>query len=467
MEQLKRCFNLTLIVCFSLLCPLTFAATINVPADQPTIQSGIDAAQNSDTVLVDDGVYKGEGNVNLDFKGKEITLKSRNGAEDTIIDCEEKQYTRGFWFLRGETDTSVLDGFTIKNGNNEYGGGILFYYASPTVKNCVIENNTAIKNGGLTAAGAGFYIFNADPIIDNCTIARNFGTGIFVRGIWSRHGIILKETGAQPIIKNCTISDNTGTGILCMEDVDPMISNCTVSKNGHRGIVYNFFARANNPIINCRIEENEGGGLKCSETSLMIIEDSIIKQNTAENGGGISCSPTSTILVTNCLIVQNTATRDGGGIGVISTRGSATFTNCTISQNAASRRGGGISAQIETGNLTLSNSIVWDNTSDGTHAEVFAGGIVIKIKSCDIKGGLDGIGREPNKYFVYEDNIDEDPLFVDPDSGDFSLKPNSPAAAMGINGQEVQLAPYAKSQHTKRLVKWVDLKRKPRITSIY
>ena len=89
MKQLRRHFNLTLIVCFSLLSPLTFAATINVPADQLTIQSGIDIAQNGDTVLVDDGIYSSEGNVNLDFKGKKITLRSRNGAEETIIDCEE------------------------------------------------------------------------------------------------------------------------------------------------------------------------------------------------------------------------------------------------------------------------------------------------------------------------------------------------------------------------------------------
>ncbi|MCG9126278.1 hypothetical protein JT359_01635 [Candidatus Poribacteria bacterium] len=56
----------------TLLCltPSIFAAVIQVPADQPTIQSGIDAAVNGDTVLVADGIYKGEGNVNIDFNGK-------------------------------------------------------------------------------------------------------------------------------------------------------------------------------------------------------------------------------------------------------------------------------------------------------------------------------------------------------------------------------------------------------------
>ena len=68
----------------------TFAATIHVPADQLTIQSGIDAAEDGGHGFWSaTAFYTGEGNVNISFSGKEITVKSRNGAEATIIDCEE------------------------------------------------------------------------------------------------------------------------------------------------------------------------------------------------------------------------------------------------------------------------------------------------------------------------------------------------------------------------------------------
>ena len=100
MERNKLCvtkifilfFALTLIFGFS----TAFAATIRVPADQPTIQAGIDAAVDGDTVLVADGTYTGEGNQDIDFKGKAITVQSENGAENCIIDCEDYS-VRGFY----------------------------------------------------------------------------------------------------------------------------------------------------------------------------------------------------------------------------------------------------------------------------------------------------------------------------------------------------------------------------------
>ena len=61
---------------------------VRVPADQPTIQAGLDAADNGDTVLVADGIYTSDGNRDIDFPCKNIVLKSENGPLTTIIDCE-------------------------------------------------------------------------------------------------------------------------------------------------------------------------------------------------------------------------------------------------------------------------------------------------------------------------------------------------------------------------------------------
>lgn len=75
------------------------AATIRVPSEQPTIQAGIDASVDGDTVLAADGIYTGEDNRDIDFMGKRITVRSVNGSESTVVDCERKG--RGFFFKLG------------------------------------------------------------------------------------------------------------------------------------------------------------------------------------------------------------------------------------------------------------------------------------------------------------------------------------------------------------------------------
>lgn len=457
MKRCRRSIYIVSIVSWFWLGPLTFAAMIHVPVDQPTIQSGIDAAEDGDTVLVSDGIYIGEGNVNVSFSGKQITVKSRNGAEATIIDCEETPNTRGFIFQDKETHDSVLDGFTIKNGVHDLGGGIYCHTASPTLKNCIITQNRAIATRFFGQGGGGIYASDSTVIITDCTITQNraesgLGGGILFDGnlAWEFN------TFRKATLVNSTVSENIGSGIACFDHAQRVIKDCTVRQNSGRGIVCTFFARGTS-ITNCRIEQNTGGGIECNETSSVRVKDCIIKQNRAEYGGGIYCSPTGDAEISGCIIVQNTATETGGGIDVISTRGLVTITNCTITQNTAHDRGGGIATFIEFSQFTLTNSIVWDNHSDGEHPEISPGGARIIIKSCDIRGGFEEMGREPgDEWFIYEDNIDANPRFINADAGDYRLEPNSPAASMGAQPPLGGIT--AVTHREKRLVTWGELK---------
>ena len=93
---------------------LLHGATRRVPADYPSIQAGVDAAEAGDIVLVADGVYRGRDNINLDFRGKPITVMSEHGRDRCIIDCEREGI--GADFSMGEGKYSILQGFTITNG---------------------------------------------------------------------------------------------------------------------------------------------------------------------------------------------------------------------------------------------------------------------------------------------------------------------------------------------------------------
>src|SRR5262245_7882264 len=117
------------------------AATLRVPAQFPSLRAALSAAKNGDEIIVADGVYAGRDSRNLDFAGRRIVLRSENGPQNCIIDCEGRN--RAFRFHRGETAQSVLEGFTIQNGRieNDNGGAILCTGSSPTIRNCIFRSN--------------------------------------------------------------------------------------------------------------------------------------------------------------------------------------------------------------------------------------------------------------------------------------------------------------------------------------
>ncbi len=226
-------------------------------------------------VIVADGTWKGTGFKNLKFDGKAITVRSENGPENCIIDCEGEG--KGFDFSSGEGKASEVSGFTITNASE---GGIDCGYSSPTITNCIItgNNNTSYGGGGIDCGST------SSPTIINCVITGNTAER-------EGGGIYSGNTSDPPTITGCIISNNSasrGGGIYCGK---ANISNCTISNN---------FASGN------------GGGVYCGDAN---ITNCVISNNTANDsgsdGGGIYCSGSP--IVTNCTITDNSANNGGGG----------------------------------------------------------------------------------------------------------------------------------------------------------
>ncbi len=207
--------NVVLIILILSFPDVIFGEIIRVPEDQPTLQSGIDAANYGDTVLIADGLYTGPGNKNLDYKTKDITVISENGPLACIIDCENSG--RAFYFHSHEGMFSILKGFTIKSGGGSNGGGINCTGSSPTISECILIDNSA-------AIGGGIFLNRANAIISNCKIQNNeanYGAAIY---IWN----------ANPLLINNVVIDNVSGsqgGACYLKNSGPTIGSCTFVGN--------------------------------------------------------------------------------------------------------------------------------------------------------------------------------------------------------------------------------------------
>jgi len=172
------------------------AATVRVPADQPTIQAGVDAASESDTVLVAPGTYTGPGNYDILLDGKGLVVRSESGPAATVIDCEGNG--RGFTLEGPMMFDPVIEGFTVKNGNGgERGGGVYCSGCSATIKGCVFLNGHAVDGGAVFVSGDGVM---ASVSVVKCTFVRNIAS--------FRGGITLGRYGATIHVENCIAIEN-------------------------------------------------------------------------------------------------------------------------------------------------------------------------------------------------------------------------------------------------------------------
>jgi hypothetical protein len=220
------------------------SCTIYVPLDYPTIQQAINAASDGCTILVSSGTYT----ENIYFSGKAITVKGAGSSG--VCGCPQegsnKVTINGMYlgsvvtFNSGETRNSILEGFTITNGYAPEGAGIFIENASPTIKDCVIHENTAYENGGVSYGG-GIYISgsSASPLIFNNLIVNNSATSQWAS---SKGGGIYITNGAGPTVENCTIADNTsnyvgGGGIHVSSDSSPDIIDSIIWNNDSQDLM--------------------------------------------------------------------------------------------------------------------------------------------------------------------------------------------------------------------------------------
>ena len=397
-------------------------------ADFDNIQAAIDDSNDGDIVYVFPGVYTGEGNRDIDFVGKAITVQSVDPDDPyivawTIIDCNgsAEEPHRGFYFHYGEDANSLVAGLTITNGYRTNGAGIYCYQSSPTISKCVISNGRGSSNG------KGIYGNGSDLVISECVISGNDSSGISLlecsatvmgciisnnyRGIYladgnstvreceisnnTDGGILLGDSNST--VTDCNISNNR-TGIDCYRG-SPTISQCVIRGNGDEGGIY---AEESSLVISdCVITGNSGtergsygygGGIYLNLCSATVTGCDIIN-NTARYGGGINCYDDWNIgtgsIIIDCNIIGNYAEDDGGGGELYARRG---ISRCVIMGNRCGYMGGGVHVFLGIGTFTISDCLINSNYAGidggGIYRHWFADYLKLKIQNCTIASNI-------------------------------------------------------------------------------
>ncbi|MCA9756050.1 MAG: right-handed parallel beta-helix repeat-containing protein [Candidatus Eisenbacteria bacterium] len=380
-----------------------WAATHVVEADGsgdfPTIQAAIEASSDGDIIELGPGTYLGAGNRDVDFLDRSLTVRSRSGASSCVVDCEGTAEAphRGFVIDGPSGKSSTIEGVTIQGGHlsgtSTHGGAILVDGTGNSLSliDCVLQDNQTTAWGGAIAV-----VDRATLTAARCELTRNQG---------GRGGAIAVSNNASAEISGSTIESNTAL------------------RGG--GAFASTTAELN--LLTCLLVANVANGTGVTDRS----------------GGAVHCS-SSTLTIDHCTVVSNQAVGSAGG-AVYAQLSTFDISQSTFWANAADA-GAGLACALG-GTGTVENTILAGGTEGGS---VDRGPATVTFTCSDIFGNVGGdwVGGI-EEQFAINGNIALDPVFCDPDGGDFGLGEGSPCAAasnptcgrIGAQDERCQLDP--------------------------
>jgi hypothetical protein len=196
-KMLNKITSVTAAAVVGITATVAGAADLLVPAQYPTIQAAIDAAQTGDSVLVSPGTYYEQ--VNL--SGKQLVLHGVAGAAQTILDGQD---VHTVVVGANEPLGCEVSGFTIQNGNGYTSGGVLVSDSSVRVHHCTFRANTASDLYG----GAGFRSAGGASVVEDCLFTENVSPNASTSGGWFHFG------SGTFSLKRCVFSSNLSSGCV-------------------------------------------------------------------------------------------------------------------------------------------------------------------------------------------------------------------------------------------------------------
>lgn len=330
-------FGVLLVLLFML--AVSSAGTIHVPGDYSTIQAGLDAAQTADTVLVAPGTYF----ENLNWPNTQsIKLIGEMGPSLTVIDGDS--LGRVITIESSVDSSTVITGFTVRNGYGPFGAGILSWGASPRIISNIFTSNHTDGSG----SGGGVYFVQTTCVIVEGNQFLYNSAGSSLMGSGGGGLCVYFNNPAEHVV----ISGNTFIGNTC-----PYTSSASFGG----GMWLGWGSGAPMDIsLNEFIGNSAGmGGGMCLSGNNSIVTNCDFEGNTSWTGGGVAIwngLPT----ISQCSITGNTG--EAGGV-FVGNYGDLTMDSCTVANNT----GDGISAY--SGSCLVNYCNILGNTGYGVYAD--------------------------------------------------------------------------------------------------
>ena len=422
--------------------------TIIVPDDYPTIQAAVNAATDGDTIIVRDGIYTENVNVN-----KSLTIKSEHGCDSTVVQAANSNDD----VFDVTTDYVNIFGFTVEGATGGWKAGIHLVYADycnishniasnnlfgillDWPSNINVINNIASNNGAdgvlLRYSQMGGLSYN--NIINN-TCSNNWNNGIDLEDSTgdniinntclnnhNGYGIILWDSHCDTITKNTCLNNKLGIGLgessgntitnnICWNNDDGIIlaysgynniRNNTISS--HRLGIYLIESRnqvvTDNSFENCGIQIGAGLEHELSFYNTHTIEGNIINGKPIyyyKDASGIKVpEDAGEVILANCtdITVENIDASDGS-VGIeLSYTVNSTISSNTIFNNSLY----GIDLEDSDGNIIKNNYI--SNNEWGIFLRFSSGNSIACNTASNNHIGIDLVYSGNNK--IYHNNF--------------------------------------------------------------
>ncbi|MHC5083864.1 MAG: right-handed parallel beta-helix repeat-containing protein [Planctomycetota bacterium] len=286
----------------------------------------------------------------------------------TVQLCLQVCYAGDFYVNPGQSIQAAIDSTSY--------GDTVHVAAGSYVENITLKNGVALIGAGpsttvIDGNQSGSVIDS--PACDPNTLLSNF---MITNGYSGNGGGLNMNYFSSPTVSNCIFSENIaiygGGGIHRNPGCHPTISHCTFIGN-----------------------RSDFGGAICN------------------NGFSLDYGPYPHIV--NCLFIGNSASRGGAIYSVDNSN--PTVTDCTFHANTAISDGSGIYNEYVSDPI-ISNCIFWNNNSLLV-SEIYNDQSAPEISNCNIAGcGGSGVGWDASMGIDGGGNIDDDPLFLDPNGVD-------------------------------------------------